>query len=177
MWTKTRMKTYTHTHIEKRRKKRKKKRPNNNLLSRARKKRKRRMQSNTDPNVKSDMNLVYTMFCKDVFCVIPCKQLVLSSFLSPSHSFSHSCCSMSLSVYLILILHCLVLDQRSNRNKTKYTHSHTKKGIIAIRRELKAIRVFRKFDSFPFSIVAPAPYLKHTVGVLRNFISCFHVWN
>lgn len=40
--------------------------------------------------------------------------------------------------------------------ESKQNKIHTKKGIIAIRKELKAIRVFRKFDSF--SIVAPATF-------------------
>lgn len=151
MWTKTQNENI-YARTEKKGKKKRRKGRTTTCYRAKKKKRKRRMESN-----RSECEIRYEFGIHDVlqwcFCVIPCKQLVLSVMpllcLLHTHTLS---LLLSLLLYLILILYCLVLDQRSNRNKTKFKHTHTKKGIIAIPKELKAIRVFRKFDSFPFPL-------------------------
>lgn len=112
---------------------------------------------------RSECEIRYEFSIHDVLqwcflCAIPCKQLVRSVvmlFIPVFHTHSLTLV-LSLSVHLILILHCLVCWTSDQIETKQNTCIHTyKKGIIAIRNELEAIRVFRKFDSF--SIVAPAP--------------------
>lgn len=102
----------------------------------------------TDPNVKSDMNLVHYVLQRFFFrAVIPCKQLVLLLYL-----------------ILIFIVYC---------KKQKHTEwaRERQKGYKWHRKELKRIRVsYRKLDSFSFWTQM------HTDGVSRNLF-LYHVEN